>query len=72
MVAFVIEALFAVVFGQAALGYVGGRDEVQRAVMLMFSAMAALFALTCCAAPWARRPWQCAPSRSRRYSRSRT
>jgi signal transduction histidine kinase/CheY-like chemotaxis protein len=45
MVAFVIEALFAVVFGQAALGYLAGRDEVQRAVMLMFSAMAALFAL---------------------------
>jgi hypothetical protein len=45
MVAFVIEALFAVVFGQAALGYLRGRDEVQRAVMLMFSAMAALFAL---------------------------
>jgi signal transduction histidine kinase/CheY-like chemotaxis protein len=45
MVALVIEALFALVFLQAAQGYVRARDEVQGAVMLMFSAMAGLFAL---------------------------
>ncbi|HKT01355.1 MAG TPA: hypothetical protein VJT31_17660, partial [Rugosimonospora sp.] len=45
MAALVIESLFALVFAHAAVAYLRRRDDLQRAVMLMFGAMAALFAL---------------------------
>jgi signal transduction histidine kinase/DNA-binding response OmpR family regulator len=45
MAALVMEFLFAVVFTRALASYLRRHDQVQRAVMLTFSAMAALFAL---------------------------
>jgi signal transduction histidine kinase/CheY-like chemotaxis protein len=43
MAALVLEFLFAVVFARALVSYLRRHDQVQRAVMLMFAAMAALF-----------------------------
>src|SRR4051812_49115854 len=45
MIRYLVEALFALVFGRALVAYVGKRDPVQRDVMAIFSAVSMLFVL---------------------------